>query len=70
MTKLVEQDPIHVVEEDNIEAPPHYEGAGRPQIVTADTVAQAPRGVPVLWVLIGGLVAIGVAWLVISWFVH
>jgi hypothetical protein len=70
MTRLVEKDPIHIVEEDNIQPPPHYEAGGRPQILTADTARQAPKGVPVLWVLIGGLVIVGLAWLGINWFVH
>lgn len=66
MSRLVEKDPLHIVEEDNIAPPPHYREGGTPQIVTSDTVRQGPRGTPVLWVLIVGLVAVGIAWL----FVH
>jgi hypothetical protein len=60
MTKLVEQDANHTIEEDNIVPPPLYKGDGRPQIVTADTARQAPLGKPVLWVLIAALVLVGV----------
>jgi hypothetical protein len=70
MSKLVEKDPVHYVEEDNITPPPHYEEDGPPQVVTSDTARQGPRGTPVLWVLIAGLIAIGVAWVVIHWFVY
>ena len=59
MTKLVEQDANRTIEEDNIVPPPMYRD-GRPQIVTADTARQAPLGKPVLWVLIGALVLVGV----------
>jgi hypothetical protein len=68
MTELIEKDAIHIVEEDNIQPPPHYDDVAGPQI-TSDTARQGPLGTPVLWVLIGGLVAIGVAWVVIHWFV-
>ncbi len=60
MTKLVEQDANHTIEEDNIVPPPLYRGDGRPQIVTADTARQAPLGKRVLWVLIGALVMVGI----------
>lgn len=70
MTKLVEKDPIHIVEEDNIQPPPHYQEGGPPQIVTADTARQAPAGVPVLWVLVGGLAAVAIGWLIVDFFVR
>jgi hypothetical protein len=70
MTKLVEKDSIHVVEEDNITPPPHYEEVDSPQIITSDMARQGPRGTPVLWVLVAGLVAIGIAWVAVHWFVH
>ena len=66
MTKLVDKDSTHIVEEDNIVPPPMYE-EGRPQVLTADTARQGPLGTPVLWVLIGAIVlaAVGMmaAWL-------
>jgi len=70
MTKLVEKDPIHIVEEDNIQPPPHYREGGPAQVVTSDTARQGPKGVPVLWVLIGGLIVVGVAWFLVDWFVR
>jgi hypothetical protein len=66
MTKLVEKDSLHTIEEDNIQAPPSYHEKGPPQILTADTARQAPRGKPVLYVLVAALVAIGVAWIVVE----
>jgi hypothetical protein len=69
MTKLVEEDATHLVEEDNVRPPPLYRGDGAPQIVTADTARQGPLGKPVLWVLVGGLVLVGVAWFVVRMFV-
>jgi hypothetical protein len=62
MSKLVEKDPIHFVEEDNIQPPPHYHEEGPPQIVTSDTARQGPRGTPVLLVLLAALILLGVAW--------
>jgi hypothetical protein len=71
MTKLVEKDPLHIIEEDDVQPPPRAADAtGKPQVLTADTARQGPRGTPVLWVLIAGLVAIGLAWIVIHWFVY
>jgi hypothetical protein len=58
MTKLVEQDANHTVEEDNIVPPPMYVEHGPPQVVTSDTARQAPLGKPVLWVLIAALVLV------------
>jgi hypothetical protein len=69
MTKLVEQDATHIVEEDDVQPPPLYHGDGAPQIVTADTARQGPLGKPVLWVLVGALVLVGVAWIVVRMFV-
>ena len=69
MTKLVQKDSTHIVEEDNIRPPPPYKEEGPPQVVTSDTVRQGPLGMPVLWVLIGGVVLAGVAWVVVRMFV-
>ena len=64
MSKLVDKDSIHIVEEDDIRPPPLYdEEMGRPQVVTPDTARQGPLGKPVLWVLIGALVLCGVGFL-------
>jgi len=57
MTKLVDKDSTHIVEEDNITPPPMYED-GRPQVVTSDTARQGPLGKPVLWVLLAALVLV------------
>jgi hypothetical protein len=69
MTKLVDKDATHIVEEDNVTPPPMYE-EGRPQIVTADTARNGPRGTPVLWVLIAAcvLAAAGIlaAWIYVG----
>lgn len=70
MTKLVERDPLHIVEEDNITPPPHYHEEGPPQIITADTARQGPRGTPVLWVLIISMIAVCIAWAIIHWYVY
>jgi hypothetical protein len=69
MTRLVEKDATHLVEEDNIQPPPLYEENGPAQIVTSDTARQGPLGLPVLWVLVGGLLAIGVAFFIVEAFV-
>jgi len=69
MSKLVEQDATHLVEEDNIRPPPLYSEDGPPQVVTSDTARQGPLGAPVLWVLVGALVLAGIAWMVIRMFV-
>jgi hypothetical protein len=65
---LVKTDSIHTVEEDNIEPPPHYDAVEGPQIVTSDTARQGPLGSRVLAVLIGGLVAVCLAFAVVYWF--
>ena len=66
MSKLVEKDPMHLIEEDNITPPPRYEEGGPPQIITSDTARQGPRGTPVLWVLIASLLLAGIAWGVLN----
>ena len=55
MTRLVDKDANHIVEEDDIVPPPMYFETEGPQVVSADTARQAPLGKPVLWVLIGAL---------------
>ena len=45
-----------VVEEDNIKPPPHYREGGPPQVITADTARQGPKGVRVLVVLAVSLI--------------
>jgi hypothetical protein len=56
MTRLVEKDANHTVEEDDIVPPPMYVETEGSQIVSADTARQAPLGKPVLWVLIAAVV--------------
>jgi hypothetical protein len=70
MGKLVNEDGVHIVEDDDIEPPPHYRPDGPPQIVTPDTARQGPLGLPALYVLIGSLLLIGIAWWLIATFVH
>jgi hypothetical protein len=70
MAKLVEKDSAHLVEEDNIAPPPHYNENGPPQVITSDTARQGPRGTPVLWVLIAALILAGIAWVVVHWYVY
>ncbi|HXT09706.1 MAG TPA: hypothetical protein VN715_22590 [Roseiarcus sp.] len=55
MTKLVKEDSLHYVEEEDIVPPPVGEENGRPKIVTADMARQGPLGRPVLWVLVAAL---------------
>jgi len=45
-----------VIEEDNIQPPPHYREGGPPQVITADTARQGPKGVRVLVVLAVSLI--------------
>ena len=68
MDQLDEEDGIHVVEEDNIAPPPHYRPGGAPQVVTSDTARQGPRGTRVFLVLVGSLIAAGVAWIAVAAF--
>jgi hypothetical protein len=56
-----------IVEDDNIRPPPHYRPNGPPQIVTADTARQGPKGNRVLIVLVVSLAAIAVAWAIVAW---
>jgi hypothetical protein len=70
MGQLIEKDALDAVEEDNIRPPPHYRPGGPPQIVTSDTARQGPNGWPMLLVLLAGLVAIGIAWIIVARFVH
>jgi hypothetical protein len=55
-------------EDDNIRQPPHYREGGPPQVVTADTARQGPSGWRVLIVLVVGLIAAGIAWVVFGQF--
>jgi hypothetical protein len=66
----IKTDSNHTVELDNIKPPPHYEDVEGPQILTADTARQGPRGTRVLVVLICGLVAICIAFALVNFFSH
>ncbi len=55
-------------ERDNIRQPPHYREDGSPQVVTADTARQGPKGTRVFWVLVGSLALCLVAWLIVEYF--
>ena len=57
-----------VVEEDNIKPPPHYREGGPPQVITADTARQGPKGVRVLVVLAVSLVLAVVVFAALSGF--
>jgi hypothetical protein len=59
-----------IIEEDNIQPPPHYRPNGPPQVVTADTARQGPKGNRVLVILVASLVAIGVAWAIFAMLPH
>jgi hypothetical protein len=59
---------LYTVEEDNIEPPPHYDEVEGPQVVTSDTARQGPLGSRVLVVLIGGLIAVCLAFAAVYWF--
>ena len=54
------------IEDDNIRPPPHYHEGGPPQVLTADTARQGPKGYRVLWVLLGSLALVIVAWLIVA----
>ena len=59
------------IEDDNVRPPPHYHEGGPPQVVTADTARQGPKGYRVLWVLLGSLVLAAIAlWIVMSLIGH
>jgi hypothetical protein len=68
MTKLVEKDATHIVEEDDIVPPPMYDETAGPQVITADTARQAPLGKPVFWVLIGAMALVCVGFVVVWMF--
>jgi hypothetical protein len=65
MSKLLKQDSIHYVEEEDVVAPPMFQENGAPEVITGDMARQGPLGKPVLWVVIGGLVLVGVAFLAV-----
>ncbi len=54
-------DGLRKIEPDNIVRPPPYR-EGRPQVVTGDTVRQAPSGMRVLIVLVISLIALMIIW--------
>ncbi len=56
------------IEDDNIRPPPHYREDGPPQVITADTARQGPRGSRVFWVLAVSLALAVVAWFVAEYF--
>lgn len=58
------------IEDDNIRPPPHYREGGPPQVLTADTARQGPKGYRVLWVLLGSLALAVVAWVVVVYLGH
>jgi hypothetical protein len=59
-----------IVEEDHIRPPPHYREDGLPQVVTADTARQGPKGNRVLVVLVASLAALVAAWAIVAWLTH
>jgi hypothetical protein len=59
MTKLVEEDPVHIVDENNV-TPPRRDDDGRAQTVVPDTARQSPRSTSI-WVLVAAFVAFGIA---------
>jgi len=65
---LIETDSVHTIEEENIEPPPHYDAVEGPQIVTSDTARQRPLGSRVLAVLIGGIIAVRLAFAFVCFF--
>jgi len=66
MTKLVKQDSLHYIEEEEILPPPMYQEDGPPEVITADMARQGPLGKPVLWVVLAGLALVCVA-LLAAW---
>jgi hypothetical protein len=52
------------IEDDNIRPPPHYREDGPPQVITADTARQGPKGYRVFWVLAASLALAMVGWFV------
>ena len=65
---LIKTDSNHTVELDNIRPPPHYDDVAGPQIITSDTARQGPLGSPVLAVLVGGIVAVCIAFALVYFF--
>jgi hypothetical protein len=61
MTNSRDRDGLREVEPDAIKPPPHYR-EDHPQVLTADTVRQAPEGKRVLVVLVLSLAAVLVVW--------
>lgn len=59
-----------IVEEDHIRPPPHYREDGPPQVVTADTARQGPKGNRVLIVLVASLATLVAAWAIVAWLTH
>ncbi len=68
METLIKTDSNHTVELDNIQPPPHYDDVEGPQIITSDTARQGPLGSRVLAVLIGGIVAVCIAFALVYFF--
>ena len=66
MSKLLKQDSLHYVEEEDTVPPPMYDENGPPEVLTADMARQGPLGKPVLWVLLAGIALVGVA-LLAAW---
>ncbi|WP_158813552.1 hypothetical protein [Methylocapsa sp. S129] len=59
-----------IVEDDNIRPPPHYRPNGPPQVVTADTARQGPKGNRVLIILVASMIAAGLAWAILAMAPH
>ena len=70
METFVKTDSNHTIELDNIQPPPHYDDVDGPQIITSDTARQGPLGSRVLAVLIGGIVAVCIAFALVYFFSH
>ena len=68
MSKLLKQDSLRYVEEEETVAPPTYQEGGPPEVLTGDMARQGPIGKPVLWVVIAGLVLICVGMLAVWMF--
>jgi hypothetical protein len=64
----IKTDSNHTVELDNITPPPHYDDVEGPQVVTSDTARQGPLGSRVLAILLGGIVAVCLAFAAIYFF--
>jgi hypothetical protein len=66
MSRLLNHDSMHYVEEDDTVSPRKHLKNGQPQVITGDMARQGPLGKPVLWVLLGGMALVIVA-LVAVW---